>query len=85
MYTSITHFPSVNTPQGATNGPVYPPTLATDGNGVVQLVYTQQFYASFGVATYQIVKTTVGGGSTVTLWCLRECLSHPGWARFSAE
>jgi hypothetical protein len=36
MYTSITHFPSANTPSGTDNGPVYPPTLATDSSGAIR-------------------------------------------------
>jgi hypothetical protein len=67
MYRSITHFTSVNTPSGASNGPVYPPTLATDSTGAVQMVYTNQFYASYGIPTYQIIRApAVLGGSTTT-------------------
>jgi len=54
------------TPNG-TASPVYPPTLATDSNGVVQGVFTQRFYYSFNVPTYQINIFTpggVGGGTT---------------------
>src|SRR3569833_115721 len=62
MYTSITHF----TPPNGNNGPVYPPTLATDSTGAVQMVYTQRFYFSFNIPTYQINKVTLGGSSTTT-------------------
>jgi len=66
-YTSILKFPSPNG-NNVYNGPVYPPTLATDSTGAVQLVYTQRFYYTFNnPPTYQIVKVAmVGGGSSVT-------------------
>jgi hypothetical protein len=62
MYTSVTHFTNGN----GDNGPVYPPTLATDSTGAVKMVYTYKSANFNGPSTYELGITTLGGGSTLT-------------------